>query len=217
MEDKLELRMYGIVPYNISAIQQAIQFAHAVVEYGQMVKSENPDVEGLEANGQRYMHINNLMAPTISSLYNDWADNWKTFIILNGGTSNHSINRYHEGDFVGTMEQHLEKLNEIGIVNATFNEPDLNDMLSAVVFIVDERVFNRKKYLDLGDWIWVNRGEYLTDRMITTQRIDKMYRNGYFQTDANKEERLLYSDWVESIGGEKNVRLRDFLKNLKLA
>jgi hypothetical protein len=115
------------------------------------------------------------------------------------------------------MEQHLEKLNEIGIVNATFNEPDLNDMLSAVVFIVDERVFNRKKYLDLGDWIWVNRGEYLTDRMITTQRIDKMYRNGYFQTDANKEERLLYSDWVESIGGEKNVRLRDFLKNLKLA
>lgn len=187
--------MYGIVPYNISAIQQAIQFGHATVEYGQMVKREKTD----------------------DVLYNDWADNWKTFIILNGGTSNHSINRYHEGEFTGTMEGHLEKLNEIGIVNATFNEPDLNDMLSAVVFIVDERVFNRKKYLDLGDWIWMNKSEYLTDRMITTQKIDKMHRNGYFQTDANKDEREIYEEWVNSIGGEKNVRLRDFLSGLKLA
>jgi hypothetical protein len=194
MEDKLELRMYGIVPYNISAIQQAIQFGHATVEYGQMVKREKTDV-----------------------LYNDWADNWKTFIILNGGTSNHSQNRYHEGEFTGSMEGHLITLNEIGIPNATFYEPDLNDMLSAVVFIVDERVFNRKKYLDLGDWIWMNKSEYLTDRMITTQKIDKMYRNGYFQTDANKDEREIYEEWVNSIGGEKNVRLRDFLSGLKLA
>lgn len=195
MEDKLELRMYGIVPYNISDIQKAIQFGHAVVEYGQMVKRE----------------------PNISSLYNDWADNWKTFIILNGGTSNHSQNRYHEGEFTGSMEEHLTTLNEIGITNATFYEPDLNDMLSAVVFIVDERVFNRKKYLDLGDWIWMNKSEYLTDRMMTPQKIDKMYRNGYFQTDANKDEREIYAEWVKSIGGEKNLRLRDFLSGLKLA
>lgn len=195
MEDKLELRMYGIVPYNISEIQKAIQFGHAVVEYGQMVKRE----------------------PIISSLYNDWADNWKTFIILNGGTSNHSQNRYHEGEFTGSMEEHLTTLNEIGITNATFYEPDLNDMLSAVVFIVDERVFNRKKYLDLGDWIWMNKSEYLTDRMMTPQKIDKMYRNGYFQTDANKDEREIYAEWVKSIGGEKNLRLRDFLSGLKLA
>ena len=38
MKQKLELRMYGLVPYNISPIQQAIQYGHAVVEYGQMVK-----------------------------------------------------------------------------------------------------------------------------------------------------------------------------------
>ena len=31
---RLELRMYGLVPYNISPIQQGIQFGHAVVEYG---------------------------------------------------------------------------------------------------------------------------------------------------------------------------------------
>lgn len=194
MEEKLELRMYGIVPYNISDIQKAIQFGHAVVEYGQMVKKTG-DTE----------------------LYDDWADNWKTFIILNGGTSNHSVNRYHDGEFTGSMETNLATLDEIGIPNATFNEPDLNDMLSAVVFIVDERVFNRKKYPDLGDWIWANKSDYLTDRMITVGKIDRMHRNGYFQTDANKEERALYAEWEQSIGGEKNVRLRDFLSGLKLA
>jgi hypothetical protein len=186
--------MYGIVPYNISPIQQAIQFGHAVVEYGQMAK-----------RGE------------VSELYDDWADNWKTFIILNGGTSNHSVNRYHDGEFSGTMEQNLERLNELGITNATFYEPDLNDMLSAVVFIVDERVFNKKKYPELGDWIWLNKSEYLTDRMITTQKIEKMHRNGYFQTDANKDERAIYAEWIDSIGGDRNVRLREFLSGLKLA
>ena len=194
MEERLELRMYGIVPYNISEIQKAIQFGHAVVEYGQMAK-----------RGES------------GELYDDWADNWKTFIILNGGTSNHSINRYHDGEFSGTMEQHLETLNEIGIANATFNEPDMNDMLSAVVFVVDERVFNKKKYPELGDWIWLNKSEYLTDRMITPQKIEKMHRNGYFQTDANSDEREIYAEWVASIGGERNVRLREFLSGLKLA
>jgi hypothetical protein len=195
MEDKLELRMYGIVPYNISPIQQAIQFGHAVVEYGQIVKSEK----------------------TYDELYNDWADNWKTFIILNGGTSNHSVNRYHDGEFSGTMEKHLETLNEIGIKNATFYEPDLNDMLSAVVFIVDERVFNRKKYPDLGDWLLNNKNDFLVDRLSSPYKFDRMRQNGYFQTDANKEEREIYLEWEKSIGGEKNVKLRDFLSGLKLA
>ena len=30
---KLKYRMYGLVPYNISPIQQGIQFGHGVVEY----------------------------------------------------------------------------------------------------------------------------------------------------------------------------------------
>ena len=32
-KDKLEYRMMVLVPYNISPIQQGIQFGHAVVEY----------------------------------------------------------------------------------------------------------------------------------------------------------------------------------------
>ncbi len=116
---KLELRMYGLVPYNISPIQQAIQFGHAVVEYG--LKYGN------------------------TKEYKDWGKNWKTFIILNGGTTNNSL------DSLGTLQTHEITLLNLGIKISEFKEPDLNNALTAVVFIVDERVFNKKKYPDYNN------------------------------------------------------------------
>ena len=191
MKEKLELRMYGLVPYNISPIQQAIQFGHAVVEYGQMVKREKNQ--------------------SISETYDDWADNWKTFIILNGGTSNHV-----DSEYVGSMEGILEELKKNDITLATFNEPDLNDMLSGIVFIIDEKVFNREVYLDFGDWVMENHFQYLKNNMLTDRKIERMRKDGYFLT-GNEDEKKLYSDWVDFVGGEKNVFLRDYLKNAKLA
>ena len=41
----LEYRMYGLVPYNLSPIQQGIQFGHAVVEYQQNVIDIKPCVD----------------------------------------------------------------------------------------------------------------------------------------------------------------------------
>ena len=38
----LEYRMYGLVPYNLSPIQQGIQFGHAVVDYGRTVEGLKP-------------------------------------------------------------------------------------------------------------------------------------------------------------------------------
>ena len=194
MKEKLELRMYGLVPYNISPIQQAIQFGHAVVEYGQKMK---------------YLGEHN---QSLNTQYNDWADNWKTFIILNGGTSNHSINRYHQTDepFVGSMESNLVLLEQNNVEINTFYEPDLNDMLSAIVFIVDERVFNKKKYPDLEDWVIENYGDLIIgdgNAYPITRRIKE---------SNSKEDQKVYQSWVKIIGGEKNVFLRDFLKNFRL-
>ena len=191
MENKLELRMYGFVPYNISEIQKGIQFGHAVVEYG----LEN-------------FHTND---------YLNWAKYWKTFIILNGGTSNHSTNRYHETEeeYVGSMETILETLKENNVKLATFFEPDLNDMLSAIVFIIDERVFNRKDYPDFGDWVMLNHFSYLQDNMMNSNKIERMRKDGYFLNGSDKEKKL-YSDWVDFVGGEKNVFLRDFLNPNKV-
>ncbi len=192
MSDNLELRMYGLVPYNISPIQQAIQFGHAVVEYGQKMKKLGDN--------------------SLNTQYDEWADRWKTFIILNGGTTNHREN-VENGLPFGTLNNHVLTLMENNVDFATFNEPDLGDQLTAVVFIVDERVFNRKKYPDFEDWVIENYGDLLTVKgnpLTIAQRIKE---------SKDKEDQKVYRSWVKLVGGDKNAFLRDFLhpKNFKLA
>jgi hypothetical protein len=189
---KLELRMYGLVPYNISPIQQAIQFGHAVVEYGQkMKKLPFNDIE-------------------VTKKYDDWADNWKTFIILNGGTTNHKTS-LEDGLPFGSLNNHLLTLMDNGIEFAQFNEPDLGDQLTAVVFIVDERVFNRKKYADFEDWVIDNYGDLITGGG-TSYEVAKRIKES-----TSKQDKKVYKEWINLVGGEKNVFLRDFLKNFRLA
>jgi hypothetical protein len=190
---KLELRMYGLVPYNISPIQQAIQFGHAVVEYGQKV------------NGNEFQ--------LDSVTYNDWANNWKTFIILNGGTTNHKTS-LEDGLPFGTLNNHLLTLMDNDIDFAQFNEPDLGDQLTAVVFIVDERVFNRKKYPDFSDWLMNSKYADLI-RAELGENVYTISEN--IKNSNNKEDKKSYNEWSSFVGGEKNVFLRDFLKNFKLA
>jgi hypothetical protein len=188
----LELRMYGFVPYNISEIQKGIQFGHAVVELGQKLKSH------LEWN--RDLRI-----------YDDWANNWKTFIILNGGTSNHSTNRYICDDFSGTMENNLKYLQELDITTGEFYEPDLNDMLSAIVFIVDERVFNKKDYPDFSEFLRINYFSLLDGDYSFEESARRIKESEYPQ------DKKVYNQWLSLIGGERNEKLREFLKNFRLA
>ena len=190
--NNLELRMYGFVPYNISEIQKGIQFGHAVVELGQKLKSH------LEWN--RDLRI-----------YDDWANNWKTFIILNGGTSNHSTNKYICGDFSGTMEQHLKYLQDLEVTTGEFYEPDLNDMLSAIVFIVDERVFNKKDYPDFNEFIKINYTNLIDSDYTVEEAAQRIKESEYPQ------DKRVYNQWLTLIGGEKNEKLREFLKNFRLA
>lgn len=157
----LDYRMYGMVPYNLSPIQQGIQFGHGVVEYQQMVR-------GL---------------PDSERIYNKYADKDKVFIILNGGTTNENPERE------GTLQQHLRTLKENKILVSEFREPDLNDTLTSINFLVDERVFNRERYPD-----------FVVDVLA-------------LEADTAKQ----YKAWLEKIGGERNLFLRTFLPNFKLA
>ena len=133
MKEKLELRMYGLTPYNLSGIQKGIQFGHAVQEYNNMMEYE----ESLSARIQ----------------FDKWRKEDKTFIILNGGTTNNNPERF------GTLNKHTVTLEDMEIKFASFYEPDLGDQLTAVVFLVDEYVFNKEKYPDPRDpfnqdWDW---------------------------------------------------------------
>lgn len=176
----MELRMYGLVNYQLTGIQQGIQFLHGVVEYSQFVKKEG----GLSL-----------------VKYNEWADLHKTVILLNGGTTNNNP------DKLGTLNQHLLTLQEKGIVNAFFNEPDLGNQLTAVVFLVDERVFNKEKY---PDFTFTNQNQKTPGY--------GMWSNDPLKPEfLNENEAKRWQDWVQSIGGETNLWLRFWLKNFRLA
>jgi hypothetical protein len=62
--------------------------------------------------------------------YLDFAKNHKTFILLDGGGSLDMLARKQE-------------LIEFGIRHAVFYEPDLNNSLSAIAFIVPESIYSR--------------------------------------------------------------------------
>ncbi|MCK9476897.1 MAG: hypothetical protein M0R46_13300 [Candidatus Muirbacterium halophilum] len=154
---KLELRMYGLVNYQLTGIQVGIQYTHAIVEYGLKYNNE---------------------------LFQEWAKNHKTCIILNGKTTNTNPNR------LGEMNKSLQLLIDNNIDCATFYEPDLGDQLTAIVFIVDERVFNNIDY--------------------------PYYEELSFDLDDQNTNTQNYKNWVENIGGEKNAFLKDFLRGFKL-
>jgi len=184
----LEYRMYGLVAYQLcGTIHAGIQYGHAVVDYGQMIKTLHQQIYGQATS------INHA---TPEAIYDKWANEDKTFIILNGGTTNNNPER------LGSLNTHLINLLQAGIRVQDFYEPDLGDQLTAVVFLVDERVFNRDLYPDFVPEVlpW-NRKK---PSEIQLKELD--YRNA-----EN------YKHWLDKIGGPKNAFLREYLKPLRLA
>lgn len=170
-EKFLEYRMYGLVPYNISPIQQGIQYGHAVVEYGNKFKD--------------------------SPIYQKWATEDKTFIILNGGTTNLNEDR------LGSLNKAYDELVTNGIEAVPFYEPDLGDQLTGIVLLVDERVFNKELYPDFvgSPYTWPSH------KKPSEKEFSK------WEAENNKN----YASWLEKIGGANNAFLRDFLKTKRLA
>jgi len=168
MTNKLELRMYFFVLYSLSGIQKGIQAGHSALEYA-----------------DKYKH---------TSTYKEFIKNHKTWILLNGGTSRDGC---LAGDYAsnavedGTLNDIDSALYNMAIPHVSFREPDLNFALTAVCFICDERVFNKKKYPDYDSELWGTQDSLVKPRF--------------------------YEAWVELIGGENNAFLRELLRNKTLA
>lgn len=170
----LEYRMYGFCNYQLSGtIHGGIQFGHCCIEYQQKIKK----------------------LPQRESIYNKWATKDKTFIILNGGTTNDNLENY------GILQKNRDLLIDNNILFAEFREPDLNNSLTSICFLVDERVWNRDEYPDF-----------------VPETIPYSKRKPSEKVLLQLEERnnINYKHWVEKIGGQSNAFLREFLKTKKL-
>lgn len=71
--------------------------------------------------------------------FQQWIKQDKTVIILSGGDS-------HVND--GTMEQLRDKLISYDIEIGVFHEPGMNDALTSISFLADEKVWDKEKYPD---------------------------------------------------------------------
>lgn len=178
-KQNLELRMYGWTPYNISEIQKGIQYGHAVDQYAREFAEDEQ--------------------------YQDWVDNHKTYIILNGGTTNNNRN----SKWFGTLNQILDTLVDNEIQVAAFHEPDLGDQLTGVVLIADERCFNHEDYPMFSD--------YMKTKLDNITWLE-WFKNGTSMADAaQKKFAAEYYNWVELVGGERNAFLKTYLRTFKLA
>jgi hypothetical protein len=116
--------MYGIVANNINSTQKGVNFSKCAIKYC------------LEHGG--------------SDFFINWSERDIGTILLDGGTTNF---RRFDGKYIGSINRHLEEINRIGIKNSTYCDKNLGDQLTAIVFLVDERVWNFKKYPDYeGPW-----------------------------------------------------------------
>lgn len=137
-----------------------------------------------------------------SANFDKWAHFDKTLILLDGGT-------------VNDLDELDEKLTELRIHHGSFRETDLDNILTAIAVVVDERVYNKEKYLDFDEWV---TKEY-RDAIMSTQEVGCYYN---IKTDSSTisisedKKPIYYKEWVEFIGGEKNVFLRQFIQNKKL-
>jgi hypothetical protein len=189
-EAYLEYRMYGLVPYNISSIQSAIQYGHAVQEYNNLMFDGNHICRSINF-GEALLKSNQIG-------FNKWRKQDKTFIILNGGTTNNS----KDDRWYGSLQKSRDTLYENGVLFSEFYEPDLNDTLTAVVFLVDERVFNKETYPNFEKEVLPYSRTRPSDKKIE---------------ELEKRNAINYEKWVEKIGGPKNAFLREFLPKFKLA
>jgi hypothetical protein len=186
-EKLLEYKMYFFTIYQLTGIQAGIQCGHAALEYANKYGSDEEFII--------------------------FVRNWKTWIILNGGTTNER--RDIEGIVMGSLNQIADDLQQNDIQFSYFQEPDLNDALTALCFIVDERVFNRKDYPDFVD--------YILDIKMYPEAKEAAPAENIIMLKTQSMEKLqemfpeYYKEWVRFIGGIKNVFLRELIRDKKLA
>lgn len=180
--ENLEKRMFSLNLYNISPIQCGIQSGHSNMEH----ITENILKEVLSYIRNENNNLKNVDVDLL-----DWAINWKTVVLLNGGTTT-------------TLSTYLEYLKSRGINCTAFYEPDLNMSLTSVSYLLDSNVFGKENVPVFIDSFF---------RKFKYDEYDNMLNSVYYLSDVEKEEFYYYKDRI----GDKNLFLKFFTSKFSLS
>ena len=116
----------------------------------------------------------------------------------------------------GSLNQIADELVENEIEMSYMIEPDLNDALSSVCVICEERVFNKKVYPEFVDWLFdVKMYKAAAD---ATPPENKAFLRRMDVETLESHFPEYFTEWKEKvIGGDKNLFLRELIRDLKLA
>lgn len=153
--------------------------------YSFVLRQLNPMQKGIQT-AHAIVEYETLYGKT--NAYKKWANVDKTLIVLDGGTHPELI-------------EILETLEKEGVRHDYFTEPDLADLVTSVVVIADERVWDKKTYPDY-------------DPAPTSPAYDE---DGNIVRLAIHMTPEPYEDWVERMGGQANVKLRELIFSKRLA
>ena len=117
--------------------------------------------------------------------YKEWSRVDKTIVLLDVPSTD---------DFEDLMNSFME----LGINFAVFEEEDMNNTTTALCFIADDRVYDRKKYPDFQEWVG-SEGILM----------------GMFLGAEHQSKK--FEEWKEFMGGNANIRLRHVIREYRLA
>lgn len=176
-------RMYFFVMYNLSEIQKGIQAGHAAMEYARHFGGDDA--------------------------FREFAKYDKTFVLLNGGTSNEGErSMYGMEPAMGSMEELEMELKKTDANYAWFREPDANWSLTALAFLAERRVYDREQYPDFP--------QYMGDHGVSAQEIVE-YNMLPNDSPMPVKHAKMFGDWLQSVGGSVNAALRGLIAGRRLA
>lgn len=128
--------------------------------------------------------------------YSQWALRDKTLIVLNGGTT---------GVLGGDLDKTKLELESYNIPHAIALEPDLNNTLTSIVFLADNRVWDFNSYPTFNNFL---KGGYQLYVYGFNTYISDVSENNFPQE---------YEKWLTMIGGKKNEVLKSIIYGRHLA
>jgi hypothetical protein len=192
---ELTCRMYGLVAKITDPNRIAINLALALQDYNnKIVDIEEEIARGLKLSHQEYY---------THGAFKQWTKDKDLVLIDERKNKISAVEKSKNSDIIVLLKKLKEHNIETGvhIANQSCNE------LTCLVFVADERAYNEIDYPSFE--------HYLSNHQTIIDTFE-YYRSFESIVDEIKSNRSqVYLDWVNSIGGERNEFLREFIKQLK--